>query len=254
MKESIKVLILSLLVVILLNLNSTVIAVINLNSSILQDGQPPIFDKPTYSPQAVNKNEAVTVSCFVQDVAGENESASGINSVVCEYSTDSGAKWTTLHTVEASNTYTATIPGMEGDTVVLFRFFSQDNQGNEARSETISYTVNLEDYDFKIYLFGLKGLSFDAGTFFVIIVLLALSICFIIWWVLHVFKTFPLMLSDLTGRVRESYGNIGVFIFILLFFPSLLVFIIHFMTANIGLLFYALEGIIDDLIRNTTNF
>lgn len=247
-----KIYVICFLVVFLFNLNSTAIAVIQLNSSILQDTLPPLFEKPTYSPQAVNKGEAVSVSCVIEDVGGMNENASGINFVICEYSTNSGEQWIKLSTDEASGTYTATIPGMEGDTVVLFRFFARDNLGNEARSETISYTVNAEDYDLQLYLFGLKGNAITAAVFIVIIIVLGLSIAFLVWWVLHVFKIFPLMLADLTGRVRESYGQIGVFLFVLLFFPSLLVFIIHFLVANIELLFFALEGIIEDLIESTS--
>lgn len=249
MNELKKIYIICFLFGILFNLSSTAIAVTHLNSSQLQDDTlPPLFEKPIYSPETVNKDEVVTASCIVEDVGGMNENASGINVVYCEYSTDSGVEWEVLNTDKASDTYSATIPGMKGATVVLFRFFAQDNQGNEARSDTVSYTVNAEEYDFKVYLFGLKGMSFDALLFFVIIILLALSVAFVVWWVLHVFKIFPLMLADLTGRIRESYGQIGVFLFILLFFPSLLVFIIHFLTANIELLFYALEGIIEDLI------
>ncbi|MFX0185139.1 MAG: hypothetical protein ACFE95_18815 [Candidatus Hodarchaeota archaeon] len=108
---------------------------------------------------------------------------------------------------------------------------------------------NETDYDEKGYIEELMDLSFDALRFIIVIIILALSVSFVAWWVLYVFKILPQMLADLTKRIDESYGLIGVFIFVVLFFPSLLVFIIVFLTRNIELLIIALSGLLGDLLN-----
>ncbi|MFX0150469.1 MAG: hypothetical protein ACFFAJ_06790 [Candidatus Hodarchaeota archaeon] len=108
---------------------------------------------------------------------------------------------------------------------------------------------NKTDYDEKGYIEDLMDLSFNALKFIIVILILALSVSFVAWWVMYVFKIFPQMLADLTKRIDESYGLIGVFIFVVLFFPSLLVFIIVFLTRNVELLIMALEGLLNDLLN-----
>ncbi|MHA2243862.1 MAG: hypothetical protein ACXADY_02745 [Candidatus Hodarchaeales archaeon] len=241
------------LFVLLFNLSNAAIAVTQLNSVTLQDDtQGPDISTPTHIPDTVYVNDAVTASCTVKDVAGVGENASGIAFVVCQYSTDSTSTWTDIVANKATDEYSATIPKQEAKTVVMIRFYAEDNAGNRGISSTVSYTVSGEDYNFNDYLDQLMTMAFAALNFIVVIIILALAVAFTVWWVLYVFKIFPQMLADLTGRIRESYGQIGVFLFILLFFPSILVFIIHFLSANIDLLMYALEGIVGDLIRDTS--
>jgi hypothetical protein len=129
---------------------------------------------------------------------------------------------------------------------------------SSSTSTTSSTTSDEENkssaYNLEFYLSKLMEMSFSALRFIVVIIILALSVAFTVWWVLFVFKMFPSMLADLTQRIDESYGNIGVFIFIVLFFPSLLVFIIHFLNENIVLLIVALQGLLGDLIGDETVF
>jgi hypothetical protein len=108
---------------------------------------------------------------------------------------------------------------------------------------------NKTEYDEKGYIEELMELSFAALKFIIVIIILALSVSFVVWWVLYVFKIFPQMLADLTKRIDESYGLIGVFLFVVLFFPSLLVFIIVFLTRNVTLLMIALGELLNDLLN-----
>ncbi|MHA2223939.1 MAG: hypothetical protein ACXAC8_01940 [Candidatus Hodarchaeales archaeon] len=245
-----KIYVICFLLVVLFNLSNPVNAITHLNLLILQDDtQAPVITGVTYSPNTIKEDTISTASCTVTEVAGENELASGIAFVICQYSTDSAFTWREIVADKANNEYSAIVPKQKANTVVVIRFYAEDNAGNRGISPTVSYTVSGENYSFNDYLEQLMNMAFGALNFIVVIILLALAIAFTVWWVLYVFKIFPLMLADLTGRIRESYGQIGVFLFILLFFPSILVFIIHFLSANIDLLLYALEGIVGDLIR-----
>ncbi len=243
----------SFFVLILFNLSSTAIAVTNINSVTLQDDtEEPNISNVSYSPDTVYADTIVTASCIVEDVGGMDEDASGIDRVICQYSTDEGVTWTDLNTDNATNEYSASIPKQKAKTGVMVRFKAWDKAGNMALSNKVTYTVNSDKYDLTSYLNELMAMAFNALRFIIVIVLLACAVAFTVWWVLYVFKVFPQMLADLTGRIRESYGQIGVFLFILLFFPSILVFIIHFLGENINLLIFALEGIVGRLIQDTS--
>ncbi|MFW9904496.1 MAG: hypothetical protein ACFFFH_09210 [Candidatus Thorarchaeota archaeon] len=116
---------------------------------------------------------------------------------------------------------------------------SQDLRGNNQESNE-----STDDYDIFRYVNDLMDLGFTALNVIVMIIVLSLSVAFVIWWVLFVFKILPRMLADLTKRIDESYGFMGVFVFVVLFFPSLLVFIINFMISNIELLTTAIRSLL----------
>ncbi|MHA2248419.1 MAG: hypothetical protein ACXADY_25955 [Candidatus Hodarchaeales archaeon] len=220
------------------------------------DTQPPQFSPITFSSTTVYPDDSVTASIIVTDTAGENETVSGINTVRCQYSVDYSL-WSYIGTsISGGNTYSATIPASPASSVISVRFEAIDLDGNTALSTPSSYTVSVEtnEYNLEFYLNKLMEMSFNALRFIVMIIVLALSVAFTVWWVLYVFKIFPTMLADLTQRIHESYGNIGVFIFVVLFFPSLLVFIIHFLSQNISLLVVALQGLLGDLIGDESVF
>ena len=72
------------------------------------------------------------------------------------------------------------------------------------------------------------------------LIVLGLVAAAIIWWIFWVFRVFPEFLADVGRRSEEAYGKIGLFIFVLIMAPSLLVFLIKTLLRVVQLLMQAI--------------
>ncbi|MHA1977445.1 MAG: hypothetical protein ACW98F_13040, partial [Candidatus Hodarchaeales archaeon] len=108
---------------------------------VYSDTMGPEITAVAFAPGTIYPDDAVTASATVADVADVDEVVSGIDTVVCQYSTDSGATWTDVATTGA---YEATIPAMAAGTSVSVRFVATDMAGNAMTSSEVTYTVSAE--------------------------------------------------------------------------------------------------------------
>jgi hypothetical protein len=107
---------------------------------VYSDTLGPTITGVTVSPATILPDTAVTVSATVTDVADTDEVVSGIDTVICQYSTDG----TTYTDVATTGTYSAAIAAQAAGTTVSVRFVATDMAGNEVTSSVVSYTVSPE--------------------------------------------------------------------------------------------------------------
>ena len=86
-----------------------------------------------YYPTNPTSDDDVTVYAQINDL-------SGISQAILSYQVDNG-DWINVSMTYTNGNYTAVIPKQPADSSVRFKVYAEDNQGNWAVSNTISYTV-----------------------------------------------------------------------------------------------------------------
>ena len=110
-----------------------------------------------------------------------------------------------------------------------------DSTDRNTTSETTTKTRRETDYAAEFTFLVLAALDL-----IVRLIVLGLVAAAIIWWIFWVFRVFPEFLADVGRRSEEAYGKIGLFIYVLIMAPSLLVFLIKTLLRVVQLLMQAI--------------
>ncbi len=75
-------------------------------------------------------------------VSAEITDPSGVSSAILSYSLDGGTSWTNITMTFSIGNYTATIPQQSAGTIVMYKVYSNDTNGNWGVSSITQYTVD----------------------------------------------------------------------------------------------------------------
>jgi len=102
---------------------------------VIIDTEPPIVSPQQTPTTHVLPRSPVPITVDAADTA------SGVESVVLEYSVDDGATWSSTEMAPSEGQYAASIPGQDEGTTVKYRVKATDAAGNPSVSEVYTYTT-----------------------------------------------------------------------------------------------------------------